>query len=235
MGSAFRMYVYLLQAGASMSKEDATTGLDVPYFNDPAAVPVYSFLYKLSKTTPPGLLFEADEGKVYTELFLGRSAYQMAGGWHVTWAKTSGFTNCQYSNFPLPEGATDASVAVANVIYGVMKTTKHPEEAIEWIRYTQTDEVQAQVFVANGRIPTTRTALEALRPSVDPATQSFIDIMLNNQNIKAMPQWSKNSQKVWQAYNDFLTKLFMSEGDLTDEQIQTLMDEAQAAAEAAMQ
>lgn len=229
MGAPFRIYVYLLQSGASMSKPDQATGLDYPYINDPAAVPTYQFLRELAKATPPGLLFEADEGKLYSQLFQGVSAYQMAGGWHVNWAIESGCTTCEYSAIPLPQGGQPATVVVANVIYGVMKTSKNPEAAIKWIRYTQRDDVQEQVFIANGRLPTTRTALEKVRPTVDPASQAFIDTLLHSSNIKAMPQWVKNPQKVWQAYNDFLTKLFT-----TTEPVEALMDQAQAAAEEAV-
>jgi ABC-type glycerol-3-phosphate transport system substrate-binding protein len=229
MGAPFRIYVYLLEAGASMSKPDTATGLDYPNFNDPKAAPVYTFLRELAKSTPPGLLFEADEGKVYTQLFQGKSAYQMAGGWHVQWASESGCTNCQYSSVPMPKDGQPATVVVANVIYGIMKTSKNPDAAMKWIKFTQSDEVQAQVFIANGRIPTTRTALEALRPSVDPATQAYIDTLLNSTNVNAMPQWVKNPQKVWQVYNDFLVKLFT-----TDAPVESLMDEAQALAEEAV-
>jgi len=229
MGAPFRLYVYHLEAGAAMSKPDQATGLDYPYFNDPAAAPVYTFLRELAKSTPPGLLFEADEGKVYTQLFQGTSAYQMAGGWHVSWAKDSGCTNCQYSTVPLPENGQPATVVVANVIYGIMKTSKNPDAAMKWIKFTQRDDVQALVFQANGRIPTTRTALEALHPNVDPATQAYIDTLLNSSNVNAMPQWVKNPQKVWQVYNDFLVKLFT-----TDEAVEVLMDEAQVLAEEAV-
>ena len=203
--------------------------MDTPWFNDPKAAPVYTYLRELAKTTPPGLLFEADEGKVYTQLFQGKSAYQMAGGWHVQWAKDSGCTNCQYSSVPLPKDGQPATVVVANVIYGIMKTSKNPDAAMEWIKFTQRDDVQAQVFIANGRIPTTKTALAALRPSADPATQAYIDTLLNSSNVNAMPQWVKNPQKVWQVYNDFLVKLFT-----TDDPVETLMDEAQALAEEAI-
>ena len=226
MGAPFRMYVYLLQSGANFAKPDEVSGLDFPWFNDPKAAPVYTFLRKIAKVTPPGLLFEPDEGKVYTQLFQGKSAYQLAGGWHVQWAKDSGCTDCQYSTVPLPQDGKPASVVVANVIYGIMKTSKHPTEAMNWIRFTQRDDVQAQVFAANGRIPTTKTALAALRPSADPATQAYIDTLLNSKSINAMPQWIKNPQKVWQVYNDFLVKLFTTEAS-----VEALMDEAQAGAE----
>jgi ABC-type glycerol-3-phosphate transport system substrate-binding protein len=120
-------------------------------------------------------------------------------------------------------------VVVANVIYGILNTCEHPEAALEWIRFTQRDDVQSLVFQANGRIPTTYSGLEALKPNADPATQAYIDTLLTSTNVSAMPQWVKNPQKVWQVYNDFLIKLFT-----TEDSIQTLMDEAQLAAEEAV-
>ncbi len=229
MGPPFRIYVYLLQSGANFAKPDPATGLDMPWFNDPKAAPVYTFQRELAKSTPPGLMFEPDEGKLYTQLFQGKTAYQLAGGWHVNWAKDAGCTTCEYSVIPLPKDGQPASVVVANVIYGIMKTSKHPDEAMKWIRFTQRDDVQAEVFTANGRIPTTKTGLKALYPDADPATQAFIDTALNSSNLNAMPQWVKNPQKVWQVYNDFLLKLFT-----TDTPVEALMDEAQAAAEEAV-
>lgn len=227
LGAAFRNYVYTLQAGATMSKPGAS-GLDVPAFNDPKAVQVYEFLRELNQYTPPGLTFEGDEGKLYSQLFAGVSAYQMAGGWHVNWAKENGCANCQYSEPPLPAGGQPASVIVANVLYGALSTSKHPELAMDFVKLTQRDEVQALVFECTGRLPSTRSALTALRPSVDPATQAFIDVLLNSSNLKAMPQWEKNPQKIWQAYTDFLTKVYT-----TDTPIPQLLDELQAAAEEA--
>ena len=229
LGAAFRNYVYLLQAGATMAKP-SESGMDIPAFNDPKAVPVYEFLRELNKYTPPGLTFEADEGKVYTQLFAGVSGYQMAGGWHVNWAVDSGCADCRYSEPPLPEGGQPASVIVANVLYGALTTSKHQDLAIEFVKMTQRDEIQELVFDTVGRLPSTRSALTTIRPDVDPATQAFIDVLLNSSNLSAMPQWEKNPQKIWQVYTDFLTKVYT-----TDTPIQELLDELQTGAEAAMQ
>lgn len=228
LGAAFRNYVYLLENGAAMAKA-GSDGMDFPAFNDAKAVPVYEFLRKLNAATPPGLTFEADEGKVYSQLFQGKSAYQMAGGWHVTWAKENKCADCRYSDVPLPEGGKPASVIVANVMYGALKTSKNPELAKEFVKYVAKDDVQALAFQASGRLPTTKSALTALRPNVDSNTQAYIDVLLNSSNLYAMPQWSKNTQKIWTAYGDFLTKLYT-----TDAPVQGLLDELQKTAEEAV-
>ena len=227
LGAAFRNYVYLLQSGADMSKPGAG-GLDVPAFNDPKAVKAYEFLRELNKYTPPGLSFESDEGKLYSQLFAGVSAYQMAGGWHVSWAKENKCADCRYSAPPLPAGGKPASVIVANVIYGALKTSKNPTLATDFVKFTQRDEVQSLVFASTGRLPTTRSALKALKPKVDSATQAFVDTLLNSSNLNAMPQWEKNPQKIWQAYTDFLSKLYT-----TTTPVPALLEELQKNAETA--
>ena len=79
---------------------------------------------------------------------------------------------------------------------------------------------------AEGRSAASAVFVVGMRPSADPATQAYIDTLLNSKSINAMPQWIKNPQKVWQVYNDFLVKLFTTEAS-----VEALMDEAQAGAE----
>jgi ABC-type glycerol-3-phosphate transport system substrate-binding protein len=85
------------------------------------------------------------------------------------------------------------------------------------------------IYPSLGRLPSTRSALTKLRPNVPEADQAFIDVLLNSQELQVLPQWQKNPQLLWTAYNDMLTKLLT-----TDTPVQQLMDEAQAQAEAAL-
>ena len=82
---------------------------------------------------------------------------------------------------------------------------------------------------ASTSLPSTRTALEKLRPTVDDATGAFIDQLLNNPELGILPQWRKDPQKLWQIYNDMLTEVLT-----TDEPVIDIMDRAQAAAEEVM-
>lgn len=229
LGSAFRINALLLQVDAPMGIP-GSSGLDVPNFNDPDAIPVWEMIREVNAFTPPGLTFEPDEGVVYSQLHQGKSAYQIAGSWHVNWAIENGCTDCRYSEVPLLDGGQPASLVVANVIYGALKSSKNPALAIEFVQFTQRDDVQALVFQATGRMPSTRSALTALRPSVDAATQAYIDVLLNSQNMAAMPQWEKNPQLIWQAFTDFEIKLFT-----TDATVAELLDELQATAMAALE
>ena len=57
------------------------------------------------------------------------------------------------------------------------------------------------------------------------ATQAFVEDLLTA-DLGVLPQWRKGPQKLWQIYNEFLTKVLS-----TEEPILSLMDEAQQAAE----
>ncbi len=222
VGGIFRVAVYLAQAGAPMCSEDCT----LPYFNNPDAVPVMEFLREINRFTPPGLTFDPDEGRVYTQLFNGLSAYQIAGSWHINWAKESGCEDCRYSGVPIPNGGQPASIIVANVMYAVLKESDHPDVAAEWIKFLTRDDVQDMVYPLTGRLPSTRSALERLRPDVDDATAAFIDQLLNNPELGILPQWRTDPQKLWQIYNDMLTEILTTEEPVID-----IMDRAQALAD----
>ncbi len=226
IGAVFRAYVYLAQAGASLCQNDCTE----PFFDDPNAVPVYEFIREIHRYTPPGLSFNTDEGQVYSQLFQGVSAYQMAGSWHVDWAKDTGCEDCRYSAIPTPEGGQPASVVVGNVIFAILSQSDNIEEAKEWIRYLQTDEVQNLVYPTIGRLPATRSALTTLSqdPEVDDATKSFINILLTSENLAVLPQWRSNPQLVWTAWNDMFTRILT-----TEDPIPQILEEGQQAALAA--
>jgi len=224
VGGIFRIAVYMKQAGADMCKDDCT----YPWFDNPKAEMVLDFLRKINKFTPPGLTFNPDEGQVYTQLFLGLSAYQMCGSWHIGWAKDSGLDNAMYSAIPIPEGGKAASIVVGNVINGVLTASEHKEEAAALCKMFTEDAIQDLVYPVLGRLPSTRSALTRLEPTVGAADQSFINQLLTA-DLGVLPQWRKDPQKLWTVYNDLLTKVLS-----TEDPILGLMDEAQVAAEAVM-
>jgi ABC-type glycerol-3-phosphate transport system substrate-binding protein len=222
VGGIFRVAVYLKQAGADWTKADGTT----PFFDNPKAETVLNFLRQINKFTPPGLTFNPDEGQVYTQLFKGISAYQICGSWHVGWAKDSGLQNAIYSAVPIPKGGKSASIVVGNVINAPLKTSKHPREATALCKIFTDDEIQDMVYPVLGRLPSTRSALERLKPKAGEADRSFIEQLLTA-DLGILPQWRKDPQKLWTIYNELLTKVLS-----TADSIQGLMAEAQKAAEA---
>lgn len=225
VGGIFRVAVYLAQAGAPMCKEECT----YPYFNNPDAAQVMQFLREINRYTPPGLTFDPDEGRVYSQLFSGLSAYQVAGSWHTGWAQSSGCEDCRYSSVPIPADGQGASIIVGNVMYAVLKESRHPDIAAEWIKFLTRDDVQDLVYPTLGRLPSTRSALEKLRPTVDDATGAFVDQLLNNPELGILPQWRKDPQKLWQIYNDMLIEVLT-----TEDPVEEIMDRAQQAADEVM-
>lgn len=225
VGGVFRTAVFLAQADAPICHDNCT----YPYFNNPKAIPVMEFLREIYAYTPPGLAFNPHEGQIYEQLFLGMSAYQVAGSWHPEWARSIGCSDCRYSAIPLPDGGQPASVIVGNVIYAVLSQSKHQDLAVEWVTFLARDDVQELVYPSLGRLPATYSALQKLRPTVSSAEQAFIDQLLETPNLEILPQWRHEPQQLWTIYNEMLTQILT-----TDRPVAEIMDDAQRAAEEIM-
>ncbi|MCL5995812.1 MAG: substrate-binding domain-containing protein, partial [Chloroflexi bacterium] len=189
VGGMFRLAVYMQQVGVTLNKPEQ---FDYPNFNDPNGVQVWEFVRKILPYTPPGLVFEPDEGKVYTQLFAGKSAHQMAGSWHVAWAKSNELANAIYGQVPIPQGGKPASYVVGNVIYGAMAATKVPELAKDWIIAGQNKELQDIILKSTTRLPSTKSGVETVLAdsSVEDATKQFAKL-LRDSDLGILPQWTK--------------------------------------------
>ncbi len=224
VGGIFRVAVYLKQASAEIQQEDG-----YPWFDNPATIPVLEFLRNINEFTPPGLTFNPDEGQVYSQLFLGVSAYQICGSWHVNWAKESGLDNAMYSGVPIPRDGRPASVVVGNVINAVLSGSRYPEASAEWITSFTDDRVQDLVNPIYGRMPSTRSALTRLQPTATEADQAFINELLTA-DLGILPQWRKDPQRLWTIYNDMLTGVLS-----TNSPIDGLVGQAQQQADDVME
>jgi len=223
VGGMFRVAVYMQQAGASLVKAEDPF---YPNFNDPKSIPVWEFVRKLMAFTPPGLAFEADEGKVYTQLFLGKSAMQIAGSWHVKWAKDNKLENAIYGMVPYPKDGNPASYVVGNVIYGVMSATKVPDIGASWVMVSQSDSVQKTIH-SIGRLPPTKTAIQALLDDTTaPEPDKVYAKLLRDSDLGILPQWNKEPNKLNSTWNDLFAAVITTQTD-----IKQLADEAQSKAE----
>jgi ABC-type glycerol-3-phosphate transport system substrate-binding protein len=224
VGGMFRVAVYMQQSGVLLTKPDDPF---YPNFNDPKSVPVWEFVRKLMPFTPPGLAFEADEGKVYTQLFQGKSAMQIAGSWHTSWAKQTGLENAIYGQVPYPKDGKPASYVVGNVIWGVMSATKVPDIGADWVMVSQSDEVQQTIFPGVGRIPPTkRWIAKMLEDTTVPEADKTYAKMLRDADLGILPQWIKEPNKLNSTWNDLFAAVITTETD-----IKQLADEAQSKAE----
>jgi ABC-type glycerol-3-phosphate transport system substrate-binding protein len=212
VGGMFRLAVYMQQLGVTLNKADDPFA---PNFDDPKSFQAWEFVRKILPYTPEGLVFEADEAKVYSQLFAGKSAMQMAGSWHVGWAKESGLENAIYGAVPVPEGGKPASYVVGNVIYGAMKASKVPDLARDWVIAGQDDAVQNIVFKSAGRLPSTKKAIEGLLndSTVDDATKQFARL-LRDSDLGILPQWRKEPNKLNTIWNDLFTSVLTTPTDI---------------------
>jgi ABC-type glycerol-3-phosphate transport system substrate-binding protein len=223
IGGILRFAVYNKTAGADLAQDDGK----VPWFNNPKSEKVLTFLREIHRFTPPGLSFNPDEGQVYSQLFQGISAMQICGSWHIRWAQDSGLENAMYSAIPIPdEDGVPATGVVGNVILSAMSKSKYPAESLYFCRCFLEDDVQDLVYPTQGRMPSTRSALERFKATADEANQMFIDLLLNA-DLGVLPQWRQDPQKLWTVYNDLITRLLT-----TEDPVLQIMDEAQTAADA---
>ena len=212
VGGMFRLAVYMQQVGVTLNKADQ---FDYPNFNDPNGAQVWEFIRKILPYTPPGVVFEPDEGKVYSQLFAGKSAHQMAGSWHVGWAKDNKLMNAMYGAVPIPAGGKPASYVVGNVIYGVMSATKVPELGKDWVITSQDDKVQKLVFKSSGRMTSTKSGMEDMLAGTDAddATKSF-GKLLRDSDLGILPQWTKEPNKLNGIWNDLFTAVLTTKTDV---------------------
>ena len=224
VGGMFRLAVYMQQLGVTLNKADQ---FDYPNFNDPKGAEVWEFVRKILPYTPPGLVFEPDEGKVYTQLFAGKSAHQMAGSWHVSWAKSNKLENAIYGAVPVPAGGKPASYVVGNVLYGAMAATKVPDLAKDWIVLGQDKKLQDLIYHSTTRMPSTKSGVETVLAdsTVEDATKQF-GKLLRDSDLGILPQWTKEPNKLNGIWNDLFTAVLTTQTD-----VKQLMDDAQKKAE----
>jgi ABC-type glycerol-3-phosphate transport system substrate-binding protein len=232
MGGMFRLAVFFQQLGVQLNKPGA---FDQPNFNDPDGFPVWELVRNLNPYEPPNLIFEENESTVYTQLFLGKSAQQIAGSWYATWAVQNGFNNSLWGPVPIPLGGQQASYVVGNVLYGVLGATKVPDLAKDWVMTSQDDQVQNHIFAASGRLPTTLSAMNTLLadtttgPGHPTSADKTFGQLLRDSDLGILPQWTKSPNQLNQIWNDLYTAVITTSTD-----IEQLANDAQARAEAVM-
>lgn len=242
VAAMFRAAPYVYQTGADFCDAECVN----PTFNDARAIPVYEWFRQMMAYTPPGLAFNGDEGFVFSQLFSGLDAMQTAGAWHPAWARSSGCEDCRYLPLPIPdEGGQPANVVVGNAIYAALASSKHPDEAMMFLEYLASDQVQTNVFWSNGRMPATHSSLQqildvaagdtSLVPdyyeSDDPVadTAPFVGYIneLTSENVRILPPWADKEPELNQLWNDMFAEVLTS-----DRPIPEILDDYQAQAEA---
>lgn len=220
IGGILRFAVYAKTAQAALAEGEPP----MPYFDNPKLEKVWKFYRDLLPYTPPGLVWNPNEGQVYTQLFEGKSAYQPCGAWHIGWAKDIGLENAKYWWIPIPdEGGQKATGVVGNVILSVVSRTEHPDAAMDFCMMALEDEPQELVWDAFNRFPTTRHMLESFKEKHAGDPRAMFADMLLNADLGVLPQWHTNPSKVWTVFDDDLFAKVLE----TDLPIDGIMAEAQ--------
>ena len=109
----------------------------------------------------------------------GKAAFELMGSWaYATQQDASpdfAKNDLGYSNFPsVPDGKGDPADVVGNTnnFYSVLKKTKHPKEAAEFLKLMYSDEfVKAQLGIGN--LPTTTNTEQFLDTSASPEYSKY--------------------------------------------------------------
>jgi multiple sugar transport system substrate-binding protein len=242
VAAQFRVAPYVYQTGADFCDEGCVN----PTWNDEASVKVYEWFRELYQLTPPGLAFNGDEGFVFSQLFTGLDAMQTAGAWHPAWAASSGCADCRYFPLPVPdEGGARANVVVGNANYAVLESSQYKTEAMMFLEWLTSDEVQNDAFWAYGRMPSTHSALQVIADVADGNTESvpeywegeeptsftqrflgYIDELLNG-DVRKLPAWANNYPEMNALWNTMFGEILTS-----DRSVKEILDDYQAQAEA---
>ncbi|MFV2198364.1 ABC transporter substrate-binding protein [Nocardiopsis sp. LOL_012] len=119
------------------------------------------------------------EGGASTLLSEGRAAMHLMGSWeystHLDQAPAFAESDLGYTAFPpLPGGEGDPANVVGNPTnyFSVSADTAHPEQALQFLRETAREEYVADM-VANGEVPTTVDAEQAVADSPNPEFAAY--------------------------------------------------------------
>ncbi len=225
LGSMFRAHPWVRQMGADFGTADGAAT-----FNSPEALKAYEFLRELSKNSPPGATSLNEEGKILAILHTGQAAFQIDGPWQIDWAKQDK-CDCGYARLPVPsEGQTGNSI-VGNIVHSVMRDSKHPEEAENFVRFLASPEGQEIIMKNTPILPINKKALERVPDYFvqNPELKVFYEELEQAKNISPLPTFKKNSSQVIDQWTIMKNMIFDAKQDL-----QASADKVQKASEEAM-
>ena len=224
-GAVLRTIPWINQTGKPLGDDDGTQS----FMNSKEHVAAYELSRKLFATADPGNTFSGDEGKLYAYLWQDKGVYQLSATWNIF----NSIDNKAESLFhPMPRQDINRSgnVVLGNEVYSSLKKAKNQEGAIAVQKFMADPETQKQAGIVLGsRLPTVASvlsdpALETLAgyAKAPVAIRVFADILLK-EDVKPVPPYSKNADKVWIAWGDAFGKILQS----TDP-IQPILDKLQA-------
>lgn len=127
----------------------------------------------------------------------GKVALNIDGEYRVAFLKDQA-PDLQFGTAPIPapddKAANYGAGFITGNIIGITRSSKNPEAAWELVKYLTTD-TGAMVKLSNGlrNVPTTTDALNSPQLQVDPAFQTFIDILKHPKSSSTTPTGNGNA------------------------------------------
>jgi len=132
------------------------------------AMTYYYDLHNTWKVSPKGL----KPGET-NELFKsGKMAFFVGGPWNISQFEEVKDLKWGVAPHPYFEGAKPAT-PTGSWHYGVNKNSKHPKEAVEWIKYMSIGEGSEKWFEADGNLPATKALLNSIIDDKDGKYKEF--------------------------------------------------------------
>ena len=194
-GCHLRLDSYFYANNAMLTKEPDDPYF--PWFNNPAAYPIWEAFRNYQPNNEPGLFLKPDESA--DGYWAAKKAVFKTGG---VWDVPSSFGNKTTNpptepwdivisdNFP---GPTPVSIVVANIQNGAMTTAKNKELAVDWVINRNRPEVQDLIWTWRRILPTLKSSLTKMIEA--PEDRNYTD----NTNRKFMP---KETQQFAQTLRD---------------------------------
>ena len=176
--------------------------------NSKAADILNMFRANIGVTTPRGVT-SYQEGETHTAFIDGQAAFMRNWPYAYSLAQATGSkVKGKFAVAPLPHGAGGSSVAtVGGWQLAVSKFSKHPDAAIEFVRYMTSKAVEKFDTITNSNVPTIPSlALDAqvrkAAPYLNPATANVPRATRPSSVLGA--KYNEGSKDIYQAINRIL-------------------------------
>ena len=211
-GTVLRTIPWINQTGKPLGDDDGTK----VFMNSPEHVAAYELSRKLFKTADQGNTFSGDEGKIYAYLWQDKGVYQVSAIWNV-YNSVDNKAELVFHPLPRQDANRSGNVVLGNAVYSVLKKAKNLEGGVALQKFMAEPDTQRQLGVIMGRLPTVASVLEdpkleqlaAFQP-VAGAVRTFADILLK-EDVKPVPPYAKNPDKVWIAWGDAFGKILQTQ------------------------
>jgi multiple sugar transport system substrate-binding protein len=224
-GTVLRTIPWINQTGKPLGDDDGTKA----FFNSPEHVAAYEFSRKLFKTADPGNTFSGDEGKLYAYNWQDKGLYQIAQMSLAQNAKDAG-AETVYHPLPRKDPNVSGNVVLANIVFSPLAKAKNSDGAIAFVKFMAEKETQQQLGEILGfRLPARLDLLndpnleklagyQRFGPQI---VRTYADI-LSKEDVKPVPPYSKNPDKIWIAWGDVFGKVLEN-----NDPVQPMLDSLQ--------